>query len=398
MPATKGAAVPGDGSQGSGKEELLGLQVFGVFVLLVELAVEATHHGVEEAPLSLLPVLQEPVTLLELFVSEVLCRVISDLVLVVLAPIAVLPVSAYADVTDDFLEPLHDLEPDVLAHHLERVAEEGTSSVRVSLELFGEDDLVGQDLCEGSAEAPFQHVEGVSLAWHQVLLPRHDLLEEPHRRQRRPNRRAVDRRVLLPMATVQVSPGFDGAEVVKQLPHQLQVLSIEGHLAMPGQLASSPEKVAEGIVLFVVVPLRVLQTCLSDEADMRPIHPCLLVALHILQAVDYHLHLVRLVGQQELGNGIQTGHGIVSTFALGVRQPQAVGNDTIVAQPAAKHAGPAVIALGIGRRRAERACWLPRGVLALCLAGVQGLVLQKKGCQLIKLLHGQGWLQTAKLS
>mmetsp|Transcript_61749 Transcript_61749/g.143675 ORF Transcript_61749/g.143675 Transcript_61749/m.143675 type:complete len:205 (+) Transcript_61749:854-1468(+) len=175
------------------------------------------------------------------------------------------------------------------------------------------------------------------------------------------------------------------------------MLSVERHLAMEGQLAASPHEVAQSVVLLVVVPLGVLQPRLPYEADVWSVHPSLLITLDVLVAIDDELHLVALVREHEPGNGVEAGHGVFTPLPVRVSEPQAVGDNAIVAQPAAEHAGASVVSFGIGSRGAEGPSRLPGRVSAFGLADVKGLVAFQQRDQLLQLFQTQRWFCAAKL-
>mmetsp|Transcript_99726 Transcript_99726/g.257845 ORF Transcript_99726/g.257845 Transcript_99726/m.257845 type:complete len:280 (+) Transcript_99726:204-1043(+) len=173
------AIVASDCGQRAAQEELLQFEILGFARLLIQLAVETAYHGVEQAPLRLLAWLQEGISCLQLLVREVLGRVITDLVLVVLAPIAVLPVPAHADVAHQDVHLVNDLQTHLVADNPQRVTQEDASAVCVPEVALGLDDLVGQDLPESQREPDLQHLESVRPARGKVPLPGHELGEGP---------------------------------------------------------------------------------------------------------------------------------------------------------------------------------------------------------------------------
>mmetsp|Transcript_14390 Transcript_14390/g.41203 ORF Transcript_14390/g.41203 Transcript_14390/m.41203 type:complete len:495 (+) Transcript_14390:48-1532(+) len=391
------ALVACDGGERPAEEQLLEFEVLWLLVLLIEPAVVGADHGVKQAPLRLLAWLQQRVTLLELLVREVLGGVVADLVLVVLAPVAVLPVAHHTNVPHALLQALHDLEAHVILHNAQGVAKEDGGAVGVLCILCRRDDLVGKDLLQRGIEIRLQHVKGVRLARrHEIAMLLQELLEGANCRKAGAKRGGMLCRVLLPVAGIQVVPRLDCTEVVKELAEQLEVVSGERHLVSQGQLATRPHEVAQRIVLLVVVPLGVLEPRLPDEADVRPLHPRLRAPIDVLEPADDALHAAGLVRQQELGDGADAGDGVRAALPLGVREEEAVGDDAVVAEPAAEHAGAGVVALGVGGGGAEGARGVAGRVLALGPGDVQGPVLLEKALDLSQLVLRQRLL-TAEL-
>mmetsp|Transcript_104105 Transcript_104105/g.247751 ORF Transcript_104105/g.247751 Transcript_104105/m.247751 type:complete len:209 (-) Transcript_104105:59-685(-) len=198
------------------------------------------------------------------------------------------------------------------------------------------------------------------------------------------------------MPCIQILPALDHAEEIEELCAELQVVPCQRHLPGQRKLRARPKEVAQCIVLLVVVPLRVLLSGLTDEADVRPVHPRLLITLHVFVAVDDKLHLVRLVGEQESCNGIETRHRVCPTTAIRICEEDAVGDDTVIPEPASEHAGPCVVALGVGRRCAEGSGELAPRIFALC-PGIIERSLRSQKCFYFDQLLQRERLRSAKL-
>mmetsp|Transcript_27736 Transcript_27736/g.78705 ORF Transcript_27736/g.78705 Transcript_27736/m.78705 type:complete len:200 (-) Transcript_27736:107-706(-) len=188
------------------------------------------------------------------------------------------------------------------------------------------------------------------------------------------------------MAGVQVLPALDGPEEVEELAEELEVISRQRHLPRERQLDAGPHEVAERVVLLVVVPLRVLEARLADEADVRPVHPRRGVrAGDVLVAVDDELHALRLVRQEERGDGAKAGLGVLAPRAVRVGDVAAVGDDGVVAEPAAEHARALVVALCVRRGGTEGPSEVAVRILTLGPGDVQGALLLQQRLQLLQL-------------